>query len=114
MLRVVWVSTASPGTPRRRGSLSDPRVRVDRNTGSTIARVTLDNPARLNAYDKAMREALLGELEELAYDDAVKVVLLRGEGGVFSTGADMNNAYAWYGEGHAKRPTQRRRLLVDR
>jgi len=39
------------------------------------------------------------------------VVLLRGEGGVFSTGADMGNAYAWYGDqaaptgnGEATRP----------
>jgi hypothetical protein len=39
--------------------------------------------------------------------------------GIFSTGADMNNAYAWYGEGATesgkmRRPSQRRRLLVDR
>jgi enoyl-CoA hydratase len=52
------------------------------------------------------------------------VVLLRGADGVFSTGADMNNAYGWYGappaEGEAderkdsRRPSQRRRLTVDR
>src|ERR1700732_3249964 len=34
------------------------------------------------------------------------------------TGADMNNAYGWYGEQGAKeaksRPSQRRRLIVDR
>ena len=46
-----------------------------------------------------MRRQLGAHLEELAYDDDIKVVLLRGEGGVFSTGADMNNAYAWYGDG---------------
>jgi enoyl-CoA hydratase/carnithine racemase len=66
-----------------------------------------------------MRRQLGSYLEDLAYDDAVKVVLLRGEGGVFSTGADMNNAYAWYGEGTKpaeakRRPSQRRRLLTDR
>jgi enoyl-CoA hydratase/carnithine racemase len=37
---------------------------------------------------------------------------------VFSTGADMNNAYAWYGSGAKeegkRRPSQRRRLLTDR
>ena len=56
-------------------------------------------------------------------DDDIKVVLLRGEGGVFSTGADMGNAYSWYGEAAAstsdgaarpRRPSQRRRLSVDR
>ena len=35
----------------------------------------------------------------MAEDDDLTVVLLRGAGGVFSTGADMNNAYGWYGEG---------------
>jgi enoyl-CoA hydratase/carnithine racemase len=47
------------------------------------------------------------------------VVLLRGADGVFSTGADMNNAYGWYGEqgedrSAKSRPSQRRRLTVDR
>jgi enoyl-CoA hydratase/carnithine racemase len=92
---------------------------MERDDDSGIARVTLDNPARKNAYDPAMRRQLDGFLDELAYDDAVKVVVLRGEGGVFSTGADMNNAYAWYGDGATepgkrRRPSQRRRLLVDR
>ena len=67
-----------------------------------------------------MRHQLGAYLDELAYDDDTKVVLLRGEGGVFSTGADMNNAYAWYGDGASKDgatsagPSQRRRLLTDR
>ena len=45
-----------------------------------------------------MREQLGAYLDELAADDDIKVVLLRGEGGVFSTGADMANAYSWYGK----------------
>ncbi len=109
--------------------MSDGRVRMDRDDESGIARLTLDNPERRNAYDPAMREQLGVFLDELAYDDGIKVVLLRGEGGVFSTGADMNNAYSWYGEGTngkagqrdghtdgavARRPSQRRRILTDR
>ena len=46
-------------------------------------------------------------LDELANDDAVKVVLLRGEGGVFSTGADMGNAYSLVRGRAAPTPTQR-------
>jgi enoyl-CoA hydratase len=113
--------------------VSDGRVRMERDDASGIARLTLDNPERRNAYDPAMREQLSVYLDELAYDDAIKVVILRGEGGVFSTGADMNNAYAWYGDGtktgdessangdgngkadaKSRRPSQRRRLLTDR
>ena len=107
--------------------MSDGRVIMQRDDESGIARVTLANPARRNAYDPEMRRQLAAYLDELAYDDAVKVVILRGEGGVFSTGADMNNAYAWYGDGaepktngsngsgpDRRRPSQRRRILVDR
>jgi enoyl-CoA hydratase/carnithine racemase len=99
--------------------VSDGRVLMERDEGTGIARLTLNNPERRNAYDKAMREQLGAYLDELAQDDAVKVVLLRGSGGVFSTGADMANSYSWYGkdasEGNArKRPSQRRRLAVDR
>jgi enoyl-CoA hydratase/carnithine racemase len=100
--------------------VSDDRVLMERDSTSGIARVTLNNPERRNAYDPAMREQLGEYLDELALDDSTKVVLLRGEGGVFSTGADMANAYAWYGdgakppEGKPRRPSQRRRLSVDR
>lgn len=105
--------------------MSDGRVLMERDDSSGIARITIDNPARKNAYDPAMREALGGHLDDLAFDDDIKVVLLRGADGVFSTGADMNNAYAWYGDGtkaakepaaatNGRRPSQRRRLLVDR
>ena len=102
--------------------MSDSRVRLERDTSTGIARVTLDNPDRRNAYDPRMREQLGAYLDELAMDDDIKVVLLRGEGGVFSTGADMANAYSWYGKDAAagdgqrpqQRPSQRRRLSVDR
>jgi enoyl-CoA hydratase len=100
--------------------VSDGRVRMERDDESGIARITLDNPKRRNAYDPPMRRQLGAYLDELADDDDVKVVLLRGEGGVFSTGADMDNAYSWYGDGgdrsagRPRRPSQRRRVLVDR
>jgi len=73
-----------------------------------------------------MRDAIARYLDRVAEDDDLTVVLLRGADGVFSTGADMNNAYGWYGEQGAKgtiasetrsaktRPSQRRRLTVDR
>ena len=45
-----------------------------------------------------MRDAVARCLDRVAEDDDLTVVLLRGADGVFSTGADMNNAYGWYGE----------------
>jgi enoyl-CoA hydratase len=100
--------------------VTDPRIVLQRDDAGGIARVTINNPDRRNCYDPAMREQLGEYLDELAMDDAIKVVLLRGEGGIFSTGADMANAYSWYesdGNGagtRSRRPSQRRRLAVDR
>jgi enoyl-CoA hydratase len=93
----------------------DPRVHLERDPATHIARVTIDNPDRRNAYDPAMRRTMASYLDELAADDDIKVVILRGSDGVFSTGADMKNSYAWYGNDEPRRrPSQRRRLGVDR
>jgi enoyl-CoA hydratase/carnithine racemase len=92
----------------------DSRVLLERDDATGIARVTINNPERRNCYDPPMREQLGRFLDELADDDGVKVVLLCGAGGVFSTGADMANAYSWYDSNGHRRPSQRRRLAVDR
>ena len=91
------------------------RVHLERDPVAHIARLTIDNPDRRNAYDPPMRRAMGEHLDVLAADDDIKVVILRGAGGVFSTGADMANSYAWYdSSGDQRRPSQRRRLSVDR
>jgi enoyl-CoA hydratase len=104
----------------------DDRVLFDVDLEKRIATITLNNPDQRNSYDAAMRDGIARCLDRVADDDDLTVVLLRGAGGVFSTGADMNNAYGWYGERGAKsapdaesrptksRPSQRRRLTVDR
>ncbi len=110
--------------------MTDARILMERDSTAGIARLTLNRPERRNSYDPAMRRELAARLDEIAEDDEIKVVLLRGEGGVFSTGADMANAYAWYADGEVpsatngtggantarkpRRPSQRRRLSVDR
>ena len=94
---------------------SDDRVLFEVDPDRRIATITLNNPAQRNSYDAPMRETLARYLDVVAEDDDITVVLLRGAEGVFSTGADMNNAYGWYGEGQAKSPpSQRRRLTLDR
>ena len=99
----------------------DDRVLFEVDRESRIATITLNNPQQRNSYDAGMRDLLARYLDQVAEDDDLTVVLLRGAEGVFSTGADMNNAYGWYGdkapdsEKPAKsRPSQRRRLTVDR
>ncbi|OMC53595.1 enoyl-CoA hydratase [Mycobacterium sp. IS-836] len=99
----------------------DDRVLFDVDPERRIATITLNNPTQRNSYDAAMRDAVARYLDRVADDDDLTVVLLRGADGVFSTGADMNNAYGWYGkeggqddEAAKRRPSQRRRLTVDR
>jgi enoyl-CoA hydratase len=97
---------------------NDDRVLFEVDRDKRIATITLNNPAQRNSYDAAMRETVARHLDVVADDDDITVVLLRGAEGVFSTGADMNNAYGWYGEKveeqAKRRPSQRRRLTVDR
>jgi enoyl-CoA hydratase len=96
--------------------MTDDRILRSFDAESGIVRLTFNNPDRRNTYDPPMRAQLAAYLDDAATDDDVKVVHLRGEGGVFTTGADMNNAYAWYGGDGSdrRRPSQRRRLTVDR
>ncbi|BBY78313.1 enoyl-CoA hydratase [Mycolicibacterium parafortuitum] len=101
---------------------ADDRVLFEVDRDKRIATITLNNPKQRNSYDASMRNLMGRYLDEVAEDDDITVVLLRGADGVFSTGADMNNAYGWYGgegKGDEKRPaksrpSQRRRLTVDR
>jgi len=101
---------------------NDDRVLFEVDADKRIATITLNNPAQRNSYDAAMRDGIARCLDVVAEDDDITVVLLRGTGGVFSTGADMNNAYGWYGDKEQSdggrpaksRPSQRRRLTVDR
>ena len=96
---------------------ADDRVLFEVDRDTRIATITLNNPAQRNSYDAAMRDLLARYLDRVAEDDDLTVVLLRGADGVFSTGADMNNAYGWYGskdQPASRRPSQRRRLAVDR
>ena len=76
---------------------SDDRVLFDVESEKRIATITLNSPKQRNSYDAAMRDSIARCLDRVAEDDDLTVVLLRGADGVFSTGADMNNAYGWYG-----------------
>ncbi len=78
--------------------MTDDRVLFEVDADHRIATITLNNPKQRNSYDAAMRDEIARYLDIVADDDDLTVVLLRGAEGVFSTGADMNNAYGWYGD----------------
>ncbi|MGW9264296.1 enoyl-CoA hydratase/isomerase family protein [Gordonia terrae] len=91
------------------------RVLFEKDTRTHIARITFNNPSKKNAISPEDCEVLSRYLDDVADDDALKVVILRGAEGVFTTGADLSRAYGWYDTpGEKRRPSQRRRLNVDR
>lgn len=55
-----------------------------------IATLTLDRPERKNALSIELRDRLSDVLDALAAEEAVRVVVLTGEGDVFSAGFDLN------------------------
>lgn len=59
-------------------------------TANGVARVTLDRPEVRNAFDDALIAALAGTLKELDADEAVRAVVLAGNGPAFCAGADLN------------------------
>lgn len=64
-----------------------------------IARLTLDKPDRLNALSWGTWAEIESAIEEANADDAVRVVLITGEGRGFSAGTDLTGqgeAAAWH------------------
>jgi methylglutaconyl-CoA hydratase len=57
--------------------------------GRGVCTLWLDRPAVRNAFDEAMIAELTGALHALAQDAAVRLVVLRGRGGVFCAGGDL-------------------------
>ena len=66
-------------------------LREDRDT---VAWLTMNNPAKLNALSDEMLAALQSELDTIAQDDAIKCVVLRGAGKAFCAGHDLRQMTA--------------------
>lgn len=54
-----------------------------------VAQVTMSRPAVFNAFDEQMIAELDAAFTQLAADDAVRVIVLAGDGKHFSAGADL-------------------------
>ncbi|PIE18129.1 MAG: enoyl-CoA hydratase [Proteobacteria bacterium] len=66
-------------------------IREDRGA---IAHLTLNRPDRLNALSDGMLAALKARLEDLAQDDTIRVVVLKGAGKLFCAGHDLKEMQA--------------------
>ncbi|GAA4878788.1 crotonase/enoyl-CoA hydratase family protein [Serinicoccus chungangensis] len=68
-----------------------PHVRVSRRPDG-VAHVVLDRPDKLNALTLPMLDELVRTARALGRDDAVRAVVLRGEGDAFCAGLDLRAA----------------------
>jgi 2-(1,2-epoxy-1,2-dihydrophenyl)acetyl-CoA isomerase len=60
-------------------------------TDRPIATIKLNRPDKLNAFGGPMREEILDVLAKIGADDAVRVVIVTGEGRGFSAGGDIDH-----------------------
>jgi enoyl-CoA hydratase/carnithine racemase len=69
-----------------------------------ILTITLNRPEVLNAYDRAMRDAIHGALGLVHRDPSIRVLIVRGAGRAFSSGGDLDEF------GTAPSPTRAREV----
>ena len=74
--------------------MNEPGVRVkvsEREPGSRVALVTIDNRARLNSLSSPLLIALRAAFDEVGKDESIRVAVLTGAGErAFVGGADLN------------------------
>lgn len=67
-------------------------VELEKDGG--IARIFLNRPEKVNALSSSLLDSLAAELEHLASDEGMRVVVLAGRGRVFCAGADVGELAA--------------------
>lgn len=82
-------SIAQPLVPDAAPDAADDLVQIDSTTDGVVF-VTINRPAKKNAFDAATIAALHEAFETLHGADRVRAVFIRGAGGTFSAGADLN------------------------
>jgi enoyl-CoA hydratase/carnithine racemase len=70
-------------------AMTDEPILVAEQLEGGLERLTMNRPGRLNAINHPMAEALLAHFESRRRDEATRVILLRGAGRAFSSGADL-------------------------
>ena len=74
-------------------------AKVDYEVRDTIAWLTLNRPEKLNALAGEMREEILAHIMTAATDDAVRSIVVTGEGRAFCAGGDIDNMIRLQSEG---------------
>ena len=62
---------------------------VDYQVANHIATITLNDPKSLNAFSTPLKNSVLDALNAADADEHVRVIILQGAGGNFSSGGDI-------------------------
>ncbi|MGZ3455041.1 MAG: enoyl-CoA hydratase-related protein [Polyangiales bacterium] len=71
------------------------RTRIEEQVGI----ITLHRPERLNAYTQEMGVELFSAIERFDHDDAVRAIVITGEGRAFCAGADLASGAETFARG---------------
>ena len=71
-------------------------IRYEREDDGSIARIVMNRPEVRNAQNTQMTYELNDAFTEAALDDSVKVIIVSGEGPMFSSGHDIKGAGSSY------------------
>jgi len=74
---------------------------------SNILTITLNRPERMNAWNREMFDELMNAFDCSDADDAVKAVVITGEGRAFCAGADLSRGSETFA-GHAEKIAQQK------
>jgi enoyl-CoA hydratase/carnithine racemase len=109
----LFVAAADPDGIGRGGRMRDmPQELVHYAVAHDVATVTLDSPHNRNALSQQLVSELVERLERADADPGAKVVLVRQEGRVFCSGADLTEARSVGMEEGARRIVALQRLIA--
>jgi enoyl-CoA hydratase/carnithine racemase len=95
---------------------ADSGVGFSVDAGRHLATITLRRPDRSNVLTSGMVRAMCAHLDRVERDDAIKAVVIAGEGADLSAGWDVEDAWRMYvdapGGATKKVPSQRARLAA--
>lgn len=77
-------------TDNANATAGDSPLRIDRDSETGVATVTLNRPKQRNALNQELISALVDAVDKISSDDSVRVVVLTGSGAAFCSGADTD------------------------
>ena len=73
-----------------------PYTEIDYVVADGVATLTLDRPARMNAFTGVMADEIVAACDEVDADDAVRALVVTGRGRAFCAGADLGSGGATF------------------